>query len=167
MLKLAGDVRIYDWKSLDYVDSSTLIEVSGTSESTAFLQLNIKQMLQKVRDFGGERFENLICSMDGSEYVHGGIAFYGGGKNYGILDLSEFEGEKMTEYTVNLSILAQGEPSNSMLYLQGTMLPLAAGKEDFRFFMYDAASNFGYAEQQELIQSGAAYDFITPASHNA
>lgn len=167
VLKLAGDVRIYDWKSLDYVDSSTLIEVSGTSESTAFLQLNIKQMLQKVRDFGGERFENLICSMDGGEYVHGGIAFYGGGKNYGILDLSEFEGEKMTEYTVNLSILAQGEPSNSMLYLQGTMLPLAAGKEDFRFFMYDAASNFGYAEQQELIQSGAAYDFITPASHNA
>lgn len=165
VLKLAGDVRIYDWKSLDYVDSSTLIEVSGTSESTAFLQLNIKQMLQKVRDFGGEQFANLICSMDGGEYVHGGIAFYGGGKNYGILDLSEFEGERMTEYTVNLGILAQGEPSNSMLYLQGTMLPLAAGTEDFRFFMYDAASDFGYAEQQKLIQSGAAYDFIVPAPH--
>lgn len=165
VLHMKGDVRIYDWKSLDYVDSSTLIEVIGTGESTAFLQLNIKQMLIKVRDFGGEQFKNLIYTADDGEFVHGGIAFYGGGKNYHMIDFSEFDGEAMTEYTVNLNVLAKGEESGSLLYLQGTMLPLAAGKEDFRFFMYDAASEFGYNRQQELLANGTAYDFVTAANH--
>ena len=122
-------------------------------------------MLIKVRDFGGKQFKNLIYTADDGEFVHGGIAFYGGGKNYHMIDFSEFDGETMTEYTVNLNVLAKGEESGSLLYLQGTMLPLAAGKEDFRFFMYDAASEFGYNRQQELLANGTAYDFVTAANH--
>lgn len=164
VLKLVGEVRIYDWKSLATVDSSTLIELpGGASGNTAFLQLNIREMLNKVKDYGGKEFADIIYTADGGEYVHGGIAMYGGGKNYGIVDFSEFVGEMPTEYSINLSVLAQGEDNMSNLYLQGTMLPLAAGTQDFRFFMYDAASEFGYQKQIEDIASGTAFDFIVAA----
>lgn len=164
VLKLVGDVRIYDWKSLATVDSSTLIELpGGASGNTAFLQLNIREMLNKVKNYGGDAYSDLIYTADGGEYVHGGIAMYGGGKNYGIVDFSEFGGEMPTEYSINLSILAQGEDNMSNLYLQGTMLPLAAGTQDFRFFMYDASSEFGYQKQIEDIASGTAFDFIVAA----
>lgn len=164
VLKLVGDVRIYDWKSLATVDSSTLIELpGGASGNTAFLQLNIREMLNKVKNYGGDAYSDLIYTADGGEYVHGGIAMYGGGKNYGIVDFSEFGGEMPTEYSINLSILAQGEDNMSNLYLQGTMLPLAAGTQDFRFFMYDASSEFGYQKQIEDIASGTAFDFIAAA----
>lgn len=164
VLKLVGEVRIYDWKSLATVDSSTLIELpGGAGGNTAFLQLNIREMLNKVKDYGGKEFADIIYTADGGEYVHGGIAMYGGGKNYGIVDFSEFVGEMPTEYSINLSVLAQGEDNMSNLYLQGTMLPLAAGTQDFRFFMYDAASEFGYQKQIEDIASGTAFDFIVAA----
>lgn len=164
VLKLVGDVRIYDWKSLATVDSSTLIELpGGASGNTAFLQLNIREMLNKVKNYGGKEFADIIYTADGGEYVHGGIAMYGGGKNYGIVDFSEFGGEMPTEYSINLSILAQGEDNMSNLYLQGTMLPLAAGTQDFRFFMYDASSEFGYQKQIEDMASGTAFDFIVAA----
>lgn len=165
VLKLDGEVMLYDWKSLDFIDSSTLIELSGSVDGdTAFLQLNVKEMLRKVRDNGGSAYSDLIYTApDGGEYAHGGIAFYGGGKNYHMLDVSTFSSERMKEYSVNLSILAENEPNGSNLYLQGTLLPEAAGYEDFRFFMYDAASRFGYEEQQKAFADGTAYDFIRPA----
>lgn len=165
VLKLDGEVMLYDWKPLDFIDSSTLIELSGAVDGdTAFLQLNVKEMLRKVCDNGGSAYSDLIYTApDGSEYAHGGIAFYGGGKNYHMLDVSTFTSERMKEYSVNLSILAENEPNGSNLYLQGTLLPEAAGYEDFRFFMYDAASRFGYEEQQKTFADGTAYDFIRPA----
>ena len=164
VLKLVGDVRIYDWKSLATVDSSTLIELpGGASGNTAFLQLNIREMLNKVKNYGGDAYSDLIYTADGGEYVHGGIAMYGGGKNYGIVDFSEFGGEMPTEYSINLSILAQGEDYMSNLFLQRTMLPLAAGTQDFRFFMNDASCEFGYQKQIEDMASGTAFDFIVAA----
>lgn len=166
LLRMVGEVRIYDWKPLSAVDSSTLIELPhGVGGNTAFLQLNIDDMLNKVRDYGGEEFADIISSLDGSDYVHGGMAFYGGGKNYSMVDFSQFAGESMERFDINLGVLAQGEPSNSALYLQGSLLPLAAGTQSFRFFMYGASSDFGYAKQTEIISSGTAYDFIVPAAH--
>lgn len=164
VLRLVGDVRIYDWKSLASVDSSTLIELpGGASGNTAFLQLNLREMLNKVKDYGGNSFSELIYTVDGGEYVHGGIAMFGGGKNYGIVDFSAFDGEVPTEYIVNLGILAKGEDNFSPLYLQGTMLPLAAGTQDFRFFMYDAGSEFSYERQLADLANGTAFDFVTAA----
>lgn len=82
-----------------------------------------------------------------------------------MVDFSQFAGESMERFDINLGVLAQGEPSNSTLYLQGSLLPLAAGTQSFRFFMYGASSDFGYAKQTEIISSGTAYDFIVPAAH--
>ena len=160
VLHIAGDTRFYEWKELGAVDSSTLIETYGGGALWDYLNLDIKEMLHKVREYGGEEYRDIIAVCDGVEYVHGGIAFYGGGKNYSVIDFSEYTGAALTEYSVNLSVLAEGEKEGSSLYLQGTSLPLAAGGEDFRFFVADAASEFGVRRQRELFSSGKAFDCL-------
>lgn len=167
VLKLVGDVRMYDWKSVSDVDSSTLIELSGGAAEAglSFLSLDVGAMLSKVRAYGGDAYADMIDSDGTGDYVHGGIAFYGGGKNYSMLDLTEFTGAALGEYSVNLSVLAEGEENSldSALYLQGTMLPLAAGTQDFRFFMYGADGEMNRAAQSALLSSGEAFSFIRPA----
>ena len=167
VLKLVGDVRMYDWKSVSDVDSSTLIELSGGAAEAglSFLSLAVGAMLSKVRAYGGDAYADMIDSDGTGDYVHGGIAFYGGGKNYSMLDLTEFTGAALGEYSVNLSVLAEGEENSldSALYLQGTMLPLAAGTQDFRFFMYGADGEMNRAAQSALLSSGEAFSFIRPA----
>ena len=141
ILHLVGDVVLEDWKDLEQVDSSTLIETSINSDTQrfAFLSLNIKEMLLEVRRQKSE-CENIIKTVGNKNYVHGGIAFYGGGKNYHILDTSAYTFEAMRQYNVNISVLAQS--SDDTLKMQGESLPNAAGTEDFRFVMFDATSNY-------------------------
>ncbi len=144
ILRLEGDVRMYDWKELEKVDSSTLIEGEGLGD---MLQLNIKAMLECVQK-QDDKYANVIDSYNGKQMVHGGIAFYGGGKNYSRLDLSAFDMKDaypFYNFNVNISVLAQSD--DSVLNLQGTMLPLAAGTEDFSFFMYGEGSAFDYDKQ--------------------
>lgn len=145
-LHLVGDVKLLDWKPLSSVDSSTLIETPTSNGSNlAFLSLNIGEMLQAVKEYGG--YNDIIDDINGEDYVHGGIAFYGGGRNYSMLDTSQYTFAQMNEYNVNISILAQC--SDSILKQQGQLLPLAAGTHDFRFVMFDATSDFRYPQQQE------------------
>lgn len=141
ILHLVGDVVLEDWKDLEQVDSSTLIETSINSDTQrfAFLSLNIKEMLLEVRRQKSE-CENIIKTVGDKNYVHGGIAFYGGGKNYHILDTSAYTFEAMRQYNVNISVLAKS--SDDKLKMQGESLPNAAGTEDFRFVMFDATSNY-------------------------
>ncbi len=149
ILRLVGDVKLLDWKPLDSVDSSTLIETAGSNGSNlAFLNLNINQMLQAVKTHGGNEFNGIIDNIDGTNYVHGGIALYGGGKNYSIIDTSEYTFHEMSQFNVNIGILAKAD--DPVLQDQGNMLPLAAGKFDFRFFMFDANSTFKYQDQVNL-----------------
>lgn len=141
ILHLVGNVVLEDWKDLEQVDSSTLIETSLNSDTQrfAFLSLNIKEMLLEVRCQKSE-CQNIIKTVGDKNYVHGGIAFYGGGKNYHILDTSAYTFEAMRQYNVNIRVLAQS--SDDKLKMQGESLPSAAGVEDFRFVMFDATSNY-------------------------
>ena len=135
VLRLKGEVKIEDWKDIANIDSSTLIETNFNSQESnaSFLTLNINEMLKHVRATGGEQYAKLLAQKDGKDYAHGGIAFYGGGKNYSVLDLSEYNWKQMTQYNINLSILSSSK--NMDLQMQGNLLPLAAGKQDFRFVM--------------------------------
>ncbi len=142
VLRLVGDVRFYDWKNIKNIDSSTLIETSDGAD--AFLTLDIAAMFNEVKD--NPKYSALFDVIDGETYVHGGIAFYGGGKNYSQLDMSDFGNEKLNQYNINISILANSSDPN--LQTQGQMLPLAAGVEDFRFYMYDKNSQNDYQSQQ-------------------
>lgn len=96
-------------------------------------------MLLEVRRQKSE-CQNIIKTVGDKNYVHGGIAFYGGGKNYHILDMSQYTYEAMRQYNVNIGVLAKS--TDEKLKTQGEMLPYAAGTEDFRFVMFDATSNY-------------------------
>lgn len=148
MLHLKGDVVIADWKKLDSVDSSTLIETAASNSSSfAYLSLDIKEMLRCVTRVNAE-YRKIISRINGAEYVHGGIAFYGGGKNYSILDTSEYTFEQMHTYVANLEILKRSDKTN--LKLQGEYLPQAAGEGDFRFVMFDSTSKFDLNAQNSF-----------------
>lgn len=155
ILRLEGDVRLLDWKPLSSVDSSTLIESKVVNEGSAgskldFLKLDINAMLQEVQKNGGSTYGSIIDRIDGEPYVHGGIAMYGGGKNYSIVDTSKYTFHDMSQYNVNIGVLANS--SDPILKQQGELLPGAAGSQDFRFFMFDAGSDFKYQDQQNLLK---------------
>lgn len=133
VLHLVGDVNIADWKAVASVDSSTLIEADTSKELLSFLALNIAELLKTVKDFGGDMYRDLIADKNGTPTVHGGIALYGGGKNYSVIDMRDYTGNAMKEYAVNISILKNS--SDRVTASQGILLPLAAGENDFRFIM--------------------------------
>ncbi len=154
-LHLVGEVRLLDWKKLGNVDSSTLIETMG--DANPFLTLDISSMIDKVYSNGN--FNDIISELEDEAYVHGGIALYGGGYNYSFVDFTELTSEQLASYRINLSILAEGREQDlsDTLYMQGTMLPLAAGSQDFRFFMYNSNSANDYNTQRQTVEDGTAY----------
>ncbi len=160
VLRLEGDVRLYDWKRLDLVDSSTLIysDVIGGSVDKRF-ELDIAKMLNYVCD-KEPKYGDIIEERDGQQYVHGGIAFYGGGKNYSQLDVRGLSGAKsdLSEYKVNISILQGSDEDGSSIV---GLLPNAAGNEDFRFFMYGKNSANNYDAQLADAAAGKKYEGVS------
>ena len=159
VLRLEGDVRMYDWKDLSLVDSSTLID----SEQSRF-KLNISAMLDYVcTNYSGTQYgyEDIIDRKQNVNYVHGGIAFYGGGKNYSQLDVSGLDKSlaDLSVYPVNLNMLsgAEGETGE-----QADFLPLAAGTQDFRFYMYGSRSVNNVDKQLADQASGQKYSGVKP-----
>ena len=105
--------------------------------------------------------------------LHGGICFYGGGKNYSEVIVNN---QDLLQFNVNLSILAKGltdsESNEDDVYAfqQGTFLPYAAGSEDFRFMMYTSNGNHSYSNVQDMIQNEVVNDIVyknpaNPASY--
>lgn len=159
VLRLEGDVRMYDWKDLSLVDSSTLID----SEQSRF-KLNISAMLDYVcTNYSGTQYgyEDIIDRKQNVNYVHGGIAFYGGGKNYSQLDISGLDKSlaDLSVYPVNLDMLkgAEGETGE-----QADFLPVAAGTQDFRFYMYGSRSDNNVDKQLADQASGQKYSGVKP-----
>lgn len=147
-LILKNDVRIYDWKPLDKVDSSTLIDVIGKGFFEGLL-FDVKELLSYLST--NPNFSNITYNDNThKDYVHGGIAYFGGGKNYNILEYdSSYKGlGSYVNYLVTLSDVGK------------TILEVAAGSEPFYFYLYDQTSSFSPVEQEKLYNNGAQYDFI-------
>jgi len=160
VIRMEGDVKLLDWKKLSNLDSSTLIETTGDlGIGEQFLKMDISAMIGKVAT--SQAYSSLISVYNGENYVHGGIALYGGGYNYSYVDFTNMTSEALKPFKINLSVMAQGEESDSTLYSQGTLLPKAAGPSDFKFYMYDSTSNMDYITQQNQINSGEAYKITT------
>ena len=141
-LYFEGEVELYNWKDLEDIDSSTLIKIEGVS---AFdMELNLKEMVELASQ--KEAYKNILTPHNEKQYVHAGIAFFGGGKNYSIFD-SEQE-ISLGRYEVSLDIVNQ------------TILKIAAGNEDFYFFIYDKTSPFTPQMQEEKLADKSAYECI-------
>lgn len=150
-LRIVGDVKMLDWKNLSNVDSSTLIEVTG--DANPWLSMNVAEMMKEVAKVK-EECRDIILNVGGTEYVHGGIAFYGGGYNYSYLDLTEANDEtkQFGVYDVNISVLENSKDEN--IRNQGKMLPLAAGAGYFRFYLYNNKSSRNLSWQENIKNQG-------------
>lgn len=146
-LRIVGDVKMLDWKNLSNVDSSTLIEVTG--DANDWLSMNVAEMMKEVANVE-EKCRDIILNVGGTEYVHGGIAFYGGGYNYSYLDLTRANDEtkQFGVYDVNISVLENSKDEN--IQKQGKMLPMAAGAGDFRFYLYNNKSSRNLSWQESI-----------------
>lgn len=158
-LRIVGDVKMLDWKNLSNVDSSTLIEVTG--DANDWLSMNVAEMMKEVAKVKSE-CRDIILNVGGTEYVHGGIAFYGGGYNYSYLDLTRANDEtkQFGVYDVNISVLQNSENEN--IRQQGKMLPSAAGAGDFRFYLYNNKSSRNLSWQENIKNQGNQGENIIP-----
>ena len=161
VLRLEGDVRLYDWKDVSLVDSSTLIE-SPIGALSAWLKLDVAKMLDFVYNTDPAAYKNVFAVQNGKKFVHGGIAFYGGGRNYSQLDISGLTGtyKSFEHYQINISVLSGAE--DATMKNQGDILPSAAGTNDFNFFMYSANGTAGYSAQLADSAAGIKYKGIQP-----
>lgn len=158
-LRIVGDVKMLDWKNLSNVDSSTLIEVTG--DANDWLSMNVAEMMKEVAKVD-KKCRDIILNVGGTEYVHGGIAFYGGGYNYSYLDLTRANDEtkQFGVYDVNISVLENSKDEN--IQKQGKMLPMAAGAGDFRFYLYNNKSSRNLSWQENIKNQGNQGDNIIP-----
>lgn len=146
-LTFEEEVRIYDWKKLDMVDSSSLIEVMDELNNFGFdMSFDVKEMVEAISS--NEKFKDIVSIYNNEKYVHGGIAFFGGGKNYNVCDFINYSFYDLNGYQVSLDEVNKG------------VLKLAAGEEPFYFLLHDATTYFTPEKQESLLQSGDAYSFI-------
>ena len=159
VLRVEGDVRLYDWKDVSLIDSSTLIELQLPQ-----FKLDIGGMLEFAMNFKPEDYGDILASYEGKKVVHGGIAVYGGGRNYAQVALDAMNGElrDFSEYSVNISILTHSDDAE--MADQGGFLPLAAGTQDFRFYMYNNSSVNSYEKQLADAAAGVKYEGVSRVS---
>ena len=147
-VKFVGEVKLDTWKPLADVNSDTLIEtpdLDSIPNVGKFFNLvkNIRFDLQKmVRVYNNKMKQTgkteLIHVENSTEYVHGGIVFFGGGKNYSVFDSKEAT-SSLNAYQISLSEVDVG-------YLQH-----AAGYEPFYLFMFDEKAYTSVSEDDKII----------------
>lgn len=166
VVKIEGDVRFYDWKSIENIDSSQLVEVFSGGIFDAFV-LDIRKMIETVVEnaqaHGDHSYDDIFASdADGQKYVNSAMVKYGGGKNFTVIDMSALDEElnDFSDYRINISVLTTSGDQN--ISQQGEFLPLAAGTQDFLFRLYSAQSENSLSAQLAAYENGTAYDGIKP-----
>lgn len=144
-VSLDEDVRMYVWKKLDDIDSSTLIDCSNIVEDNLpDISLKIPAM---IRGEVGQssKYQYLLDTYGGADYVHAGIAFFGGGKNYSVVE-NNIANEKalgvFSPYSVRLNSV---DAANEIVNLED-----AAGELPFYFLVHDTRSGFSYENQENM-----------------
>lgn len=135
-LTISGDTRFYDWKSIEGLDSSTLIKINaeGVGGSSFDPSSLITDMVKQAAS------AEMEIEKDGKTYLHGGIAFFGGGRNESTITFTE-SGYLDAFYLLdNVTIQGFG---NSISDLVST----ASGYGAFKFYTYNATSRLYYNEQ--------------------
>ena len=116
------------------------------------MNFDIKEMIGKIalpEAEGGKGFTDIVTQRDGVNWVHAGIAFFGGGKNYGVFE------NNITDSTI-------GTVSNysiSFADVGREYMTAAAGTEPFYFCLYNQKYGISVDKQQSDLTSpnGDAY----------
>ena len=142
-LTFEGDVRMYDWKEVDKVDSSTLIEIIG-STAYADLKFDVRELIEGIANNESKpHLSTIVHNQNGKKYVHGGIAFFGGGKNYSVFETKDYTFKVLNGYEVKFSDINKIE------------LQVAAGDESFYFLLNDSTTQGFLPDDQTTILEGA------------
>lgn len=149
-IKMQGDVRFYDWKVIDEIDSGTLVEGDKSLLNTIGLNLDVSKLLDRYNE--ENKGNNIVATYEGKDYVNAAIVFYGGGKNYSWIDTSEVN--------VSFNELDSFEVPVGYFSERPDLIYYSAGKENFRFMVYNNKSNLNYQKQQEELNDGTAYSWL-------
>ena len=144
-----GEVRMFCWKDVDTIDSSTLIEIAEGFELGEQLKFEVGALIKKLGE--DQKFDTIIYDKDGKQYVHAGIALFGGGKNYGVVEMN---GTDNTMYS-ELQSYKIGFGDVDKKFLES-----AAGGEKFYFILHNELSQFTPDKQAEVLGTKDAYDCI-------
>ena len=151
-LNLDSTNKFYDWKDIDTIDTSILIE---ENISTMIKILSGKEIPLSMDDFFPmkdmlkEQVNKLgyIYTKDNKQYVNTKVAWYGGGKNLSTVSISEEDFNNMNaslpiEVDVTSSILQGKYISNihDMVLLLSKCVALAAGFNSFNFITNSGVS---------------------------
>lgn len=148
-----GDVRIYDWKNINNVDSSTIIENNAPDvEPYNLLKFNVKEMIEEL-----DNTSMVYRNEKGEQFVHGGVVFFGGGNNYGVF---EQKGESFKGLLAQGSTLGFEDYKISLKDVGKEFLESAAGNKPFYFSIYGANSPFTPIVQTQILNSNSAYACI-------
>ena len=139
-----GDVELYNWKPVDDVDSSTLIEITGNFSIFNNMAFDVKGMITELSKQSD--YSNIVTRYNNKNMVHAGIAFFGGGKNYCVFEAKN--GTVLNNYNMSFDDIGRSE------------LTWAAGEQPFYFFLYDKTSSFSPKVQEEKLKTGEAYECI-------
>ncbi len=156
LVRLEGNVRMYDWKELGNINSDTLIQ--GNTQDLP-LKLDLAALIEYVQRTDPDHYSTILENEGDTQYVHGGIALYGGGRNYSQISTQNMNDARkagLGEFRINLSVFSGAEGETGGI---GRYLPLAAGSQDFRFFMYESTSPNGRAWQTDPDYSVGALAF--------
>ena len=161
LLSLEGDVRFYDWKPVSGLDSSTLIELGVSDAGTDYSGLFDLSAI--IENYCEKNNADLLLKAGGEKYVHGGIAFYGGGRNLSEADFSGLSAKQRELFafgeggdcTLRAAI---GDEGFGLSPYSASVLTGAAGYGEFRFYMYDPENKtitFGSEPSYTELQSYA------------
>lgn len=162
VLRLKGDVRFYDWKLLSQVNSDTLIEGSETLLNTIGLNMDVSKLIETYSSQAGNSSIVSVFVQDKQKYVNGAIAFYGGGKNYCSVDVSQTNETDKDENNLKFEPLKSFSVPVSCFIQNGrtVLINYTAGAEPFRFCLYDDTSKLGVAKQQNDFNDGSAFSWL-------
>lgn len=153
-LTFKGTVKLLNWKALDEIDSTMLIETAGSwgpNNPSNDMTLYLKEMIAAMEE---GKYPYIFTNHNGRDYVHAGIVFFGGGKNYCVFDSDDGKiVSELSTYDIDLAEVGKG------------ILKQAAGNEKFYFFIYDKDPTkqdnaFTPEDQERILNSGDAYNFI-------
>ena len=146
-LTFNDEVKMYNWKKIEDIDSSTLIEINeallGDNDIIKMLTLDIGGLIGTAKEKNPIEFSTVVSA---SGYVHAGIAFFGGGKNYGLFEDNANTG--LNGFAVSLKDVDKGS------------LETAAGTEPFYFNIYDGENTIFTPEMQESMSDADMYACI-------
>ena len=154
-LTIKGDTRFYDYKDINSIDASVLIEENLSTLMNEFFDSKItidhffpiKELLRRYVTNENHRYS---YEKDNKEYINPIICYYGGGKNYSSIDFEEITTNNFSEeIDINFAkacLTGDGllPSDNRAAPLLSRCIPMAAGTNNFRFITNGSYSSIPY-----------------------